>query len=290
MLLSNDDGFQLMKQNNSMLINLKQTLLDLTKPRIMGILNITPDSFYEGSRFTDLSKILIQTEKMLSAGATFLDIGGHSTRPGATPVSEEEELKRVSPVVEAIIQNFPEALISIDTFRSTIAQHCVEAGAVMINDVSGGTLDDKMFETVVKLNVPYVLMHSRGTPETMNQMTHYEDLVTDILDDLQRKIFQLRQLGQKDIIIDLGFGFAKTADQNYVLLNHLADFKLLDCPMLVGVSRKSMIWRKLNISPNDSLNGTTVLNTVALMKGANILRVHDVQEAMEAVKLVEFLN
>jgi dihydropteroate synthase len=273
-----------------MLINLKQTLLDLTKPSIMGILNITPDSFYEGSRFTDLSKILIQTEKMLSAGATFLDIGGHSTRPGATPVSEDEELKRVLPVVEAIIHNFPEAFISIDTFRAPIAQQCVEAGAVMVNDVSGGTLDDKMFETVAKLNVPYVLMHSRGTPETMNQMTDYQDLVTDVLDDLQRKIYQLRQLGQKDIIIDLGFGFAKTADQNYVLLNHLEDFRLLDCPMLVGVSRKSMIWRKLNISPNDSLNGTTVLNTVALMKGANILRVHDVQEAMEAVFLVKQLK
>jgi dihydropteroate synthase len=273
-----------------MLINLNQTLLDLTKPRIMGILNITPDSFYEGSRFTDLSKILSQTEKMLSAGATFLDIGGHSTRPGATPVSEDEELKRVLPVVEAIIHNFPEALISIDTFRASVAQQCVEAGAVMVNDVSGGILDDKMFETVAKLNVPYVLMHSRGTPETMNQLTDYRDLITDVLDDLQRKIYQLRQLGQKDIIIDLGFGFAKTADQNYVLLNHLEDFKLLDCAMLVGVSRKSMIWRKLNISPNDSLNGTTVLNTVALMKGANILRVHDVQEAMEAVFLVKQLK
>jgi len=273
-----------------MLINLKQTLLDLAKPRIMGILNITPDSFYEGSRFTDLSKILTQSEKMLSAGATFLDIGGHSTRPGASPVSEDEEFKRVLPVVEAIIHHFPEALISIDTFRSTVAQQCVEAGAAMVNDVSGGTLDAKMFETVAKLNVPYVLMHMRGTVETMTQMTHYDDLVTDVLDDLQRKIYQLRQLGQKDIIVDLGFGFAKTADQNYVLLNHLEDFKLLDCPMLVGVSRKSMIWRKLNISPKDSLNGSTVLNTVALMKGAKILRVHDVKEAFEAVTLIEFLG
>jgi dihydropteroate synthase len=273
-----------------MLINLKQILLDLTKPRIMGILNITPDSFYEGSRFTDLSKVLAQAEKMLSAGATFLDIGGHSTRPGASPVSEEEELKRVLPVVEAIIHNFPEALISIDTFRASVASACVKAGAVMINDVSGGDLDDKMFETVVDLNVPYVLMHSRGTPETMTHLTDYQDLVTDVMDELQRKIYRLRQLGQKDIIIDLGFGFAKTADQNYVLLNHLEDFRLLDCPMLVGVSRKSMIWRKLDISPNDSLNGTTVLNTVALMKGANILRVHDVQEAMEAVRLISILN
>jgi dihydropteroate synthase len=272
-----------------MLINLKQTLLDLSKPRIMGILNITPDSFYEGNRFTDLSKVLDRAEKMLSEGATFLDIGGHSTRPGASPVSEEEELNRVLPVVEAIMQKFPEALISIDTFRSSVAQKCVEAGAVIINDVSGGILDDKMFETVASLGVPYVLMHSRGTPETMTQMTHYDDLITDILDDLQKKVYQLRQLGQKDIIIDLGFGFAKTADQNYVLLKHLEDFRLLDCPMLVGVSRKSMIWRKLNISPNDSLNGSTVLNTVALMKGANILRVHDVKEAMEAVFLTSMI-
>jgi dihydropteroate synthase len=272
-----------------MLINLKQTLLDLSQPRIMGILNITPDSFYEGSRFTDLSKVLTQAEKMLSAGATFLDIGGHSTRPGATPVSEEEELRRVLPVVEGIIHNFPEALISIDTFRASVAAACVQAGAAMVNDVSGGDLDDKMFETVVGLNVPYVLMHSRGTPETMTKLTDYQDLVTDVMDELQKKIYRLRQLGQKDIIIDLGFGFAKTADQNYVLLNHLKDFRLLDCPMLVGVSRKSMIWRKLDISPNDSLNGTTVLNTVALMKGANILRVHDVKEAMEAVRLLSFM-
>lgn len=273
-----------------MLINVKGNLIDLSKPKIMGILNITPDSFYEGSRFTDLSKVLIEAEKMLLAGATFLDIGGHSTRPGATPVSEEEELRRVLPVVEGIIHNFPEALISIDTFRTTVASECVKAGAVMVNDVSGGDFDDKMFETVVSLNVPYVLMHSRGTPETMTQLTDYQDLVTDVVDELEKKIYRLRQLGQKDIIIDLGFGFAKTADQNYVLLNHLEDFRLLDCPMLIGVSRKSMIWRKLNISPNDSLNGTTVLNTVALMRGANILRVHDVKEAIEAVILLSYMN
>ena len=172
-----------------MLINTKGNLIDLSKPKIMGILNITPDSFYEGSRFMDLSKVLTQAEKMLLAGATFLDIGGHSTRPGATPVSEEEELKRVLPVVEGIIHNFPEALISIDTFRASIASECVQAGAVMINDVSGGDLDDKMFQTVVDLNIPYVLMHSRGTPETMTQLTDYQDLVTDIIDELQQKIY-----------------------------------------------------------------------------------------------------
>ncbi|MEA5260675.1 dihydropteroate synthase [Arcicella aquatica] len=256
----------------------------------MGILNITPDSFYANSRYDDLSKVLIQVEKMLSAGATFLDIGGHSTRPGARPVGEEEELSRVLPVVEIIIKHFPEALISIDTFRAGVALKCVEAGAIMVNDIAGGLLDDKMFETVANLNVPYILMHSRGTPETMQQMTDYDDLVMDVLDDLQQKVFQLRQLGQKDIIIDLGFGFAKTINQNYILLNHLRDFEVMECPMLVGVSRKSMIWRTLDISPNDALNATTVLNTIALTKGANILRVHDVKEAIEAVKLVDMLS
>lgn len=273
-----------------MIINCKGKLIDLSVPRIMGILNITPDSFYTNSRFDDLSKVLTQVEKMILAGATFLDIGGHSTRPGARPVGEEEELSRVMPVVESILKHFPEALISIDTFRAKVAAECVKAGSVMINDVSGGLLDDKMFETVADLDVPYVLMHSRGTPETMQQMTDYDDLVVDVLDDLQQKVFQLRQLGIKDIIVDLGFGFAKTADQNYILLNHLRDFEIMNCPMLVGVSRKSMIWRKLNISANDALNATTVLNTVALMKGANILRVHDVKEAMEVVKLVDLLS
>lgn len=272
-----------------MIINCKGKLIDLSNPKIMGILNITPDSFFDRSRYDDVSKVLVQVEKMLSSGATFLDIGGHSTRPGAMPVSEDEETRRVLPVVEAIIQRFPEALISIDTFRAKVATDCIAAGAVMINDVSGGILDDSMFDTVAKLNVPYVLMHSRGTPETMQQMTHYDNLVVDVLDDLQTKVAALRQLGVKDIIIDLGFGFAKTADQNYVLLNHLRDFEVINCPMLVGVSRKSMIWRKLNISANEALNGTTVLNTVALMKGANILRVHDVHEAMETVKLLSFL-
>lgn len=271
-------------------INCSGQLIDLSLPKVMGILNITPDSFYANSRYNDLSKILIQVEKMLSAGATFLDIGGHSTRPGARPVDAGEELSRVIPVVESILKRFPEALISIDTFRSEVASKCVEAGAVMVNDVSGGLLDDKMFETVARLNVPYVLMHSRGTPETMQQMTDYNDLVIDVLDDLQQKVAQLRQFGQKDIIIDLGFGFAKTADQNYVLLNHLKDFEVMNCPMLVGVSRKSMIWRKLNITANEALNATTVLNTIALMKGANILRVHDVAEAIEAVKLVDLLT
>ncbi len=271
-----------------MTINCKGKLIDLSIPKLMGILNITPDSFYEGSRFMELDKILAQTEKMLNDGATFLDIGGHSTRPGASPVNEEEEKNRVLPTIEGILKHFPEALISVDTFRASIAKESIELGAVMVNDVSGGDLDDKMFETVAKLDVPYVLMHSRGTPETMLQMTQYDDLIVDILDDLQKKVHQLRQLGQKDIIIDLGFGFAKNIEQNYQLINHLEDFSIMELPMLVGVSRKSMIWRKLDISPKDSLNGTTALNMIALMKGAKILRVHDVKEAMETVKIFEY--
>jgi dihydropteroate synthase len=269
-------------------INCKGKLIDLSIPKLMGILNITPDSFYEGSRFMELDKILAQTEKMLNEGASFLDIGGHSTRPGASPVSEEEEKKRVLPTIEGILKHFPEVLISVDTFRASIAKESIEIGAVIVNDVSGGDLDDKMFETVAKLEVPYVLMHSRGTPETMLQMTQYDDLVVDILDDLQKKVYQLRQLGQKDIIVDLGFGFAKNIEQNYQLINHLEDFSIMELPILVGVSRKSMIWRKLDISSKDSLNGTTALNTIALMKGAKILRVHDVKEAMEAVKIFEY--
>lgn len=254
----------------------------------MGILNITPDSFFERSRYDTLDKVLSQTEKMLEEGAAFIDIGGHSTRPNASPVSEEEELRRVIPAIEEIIRRFPDALISIDTFRAKVARESVFAGAVMINDVMGGNLDEEMFETTAGLNVPYVLMHSRGTPENMNQLTNYDDLVMDILDDLQQKVYQLRQLGQKDIILDLGFGFAKTTDQNFHLLNRLEAFNIMGLPMLVGVSRKSMIWRKLEISHMDALNGTTVMNTISLMKGANILRVHEVREAIEAVKLVEW--
>jgi dihydropteroate synthase len=234
---------------------------------------------------------LNQAEKMLSAGATFLDLGGHSTRPGATPVSEEEEIKRVLPATEIILKYFPEALISIDTFRSNVAKACVEAGAVIVNDVSGGLLDDKMYETVASFgDVPYILMHMRGTIETMTQLTQYDNLVLEVLDELQQKVAQLRTFNQRDIILDLGFGFAKNLDQNYELLNHLPDFEVMNLPMLVGVSRKSMIWRKLDILASEALNGTTALNAVALMKGANILRVHDVKEAIETISLIKAVN
>lgn len=273
------------------LINCRGKLIDLAHPQVMGILNITPDSFFERSRVHTETEILNQAEKMLSAGATFLDLGGHSTRPGAMPVSEEEEIKRVLPATEIILKHFPEALISIDTFRSEVAKACVEAGAVMVNDVSGGLLDDKMYETVASFgDVPYILMHMRGTIETMTQLTQYDNLVLDVLNELQLKVAQLRSFNQRDIIIDLGFGFAKNLDQNYELLNHLPDFKVMNLPMLVGVSRKSMIWRKLDILASEALNGTTALNAVALMKGANILRVHDVKEAMETISLIKAVN
>jgi dihydropteroate synthase len=271
-------------------LNIGGKLLDLSTPQVMGILNVTPDSFYSGSRVLQVEDAYKKAERMISEGASILDLGGHSTRPGADAVSEEEELKRVLPVVEMIQKRFSDAIISIDTFRSTVARQAVAAGAHIINDIAGGNLDANMFETVAALNVPYILMHSRGTPQTMKELNHYDNLVTDVLRELQVKIHQLQQLGVKDIVADLGFGFAKNADQNYVLLNELKAFQILNVPLLIGVSRKSMIWRKLSITADQSLNGTTVLNTIALMNGAHILRVHDVKEAVEAVKLVQLLH
>lgn len=270
-------------------LNIAGKLLDLSTPQVMGILNVTPDSFFSGSRVLQIEDAYKKADKMLSEGASMLDIGGHSTRPGADAVSEEEELNRVLPVVEMLRKRFPEAIISIDTFRASVARKSIEAGAHIINDIAGGNLDPLMFETVAELNVPYVLMHSRGTPQTMKELNQYDDLVTDVLRELQAKIYQLRQLGVKDIVADMGFGFAKNADQNYVLLRELRAFEALEVPLLVGVSRKSMIWRKLEITPEQSLNGTTALNMVALLNGASILRVHDVKEAVEVVKLVQLL-
>lgn len=271
-------------------LNIAGKLLDLSTPQVMGILNVTPDSFFSGSRVLQIEDAYKKADKMLSEGASMLDIGGHSTRPGADAVSEEEELNRVLPVVEMLRKRFPEAIISIDSFRASVARKSIEAGAHIINDIAGGNLDPLMFETVAELNVPYILMHSRGTPQTMKELNQYDDLVTDVLRELQAKIYQLRQLGVKDIVADMGFGFAKNADQNYVLLRELQAFGALGVPLLVGVSRKSMIWRKLDITPDQSLNGTTALNTVAILNGANILRVHDVKEAIEVVKLVRLLQ
>lgn len=256
----------------------------------MGILNVTPDSFHTGNRFGDEAALLERAEKMLSEGADFLDIGGYSTRPGAADISPEEEIRRVVPILEALSKRFPEAVLSIDTFRAAVARHATEAGAAIVNDVSGGLLDDAMFDTVAALGVPYILMHMRGTPQTMAGLNHYSDLIPDILDELHPKIARLRELGVKDIVIDPGFGFAKNAEQNYQLLRQADAFHAFGLPLLIGISRKSMIWKKLGIRPEEALNGTTVLNTIALQKGAHILRVHDVREARETIRLMEWLG
>lgn len=267
-------------------LNLSGRLLDLNTSAVMGILNITPDSFYEGSRFQpDSDQIVQKAGQMLADGATILDVGGYSTRPGAADISINEECDRVISVIEALIGNFPDALISIDTFRSEVARKAVGAGATMVNDVSGGNLDEELFQTVAELGVPYVLMHMRGTPQTMTKENKYEHLVRDILRELAEKMAQLRSLGIGDVIVDPGFGFAKNVSQNFELLNNLEHFQELNTPLLVGLSRKSMIWRSLGVTPAEALNGTTALNMLAMQKGANILRVHDVKEAVETVKL-----
>jgi len=264
---------------------LRGELVSLAKPKVMGILNVTPDSFYDGGRYTNEDQMLRRAEQMLAEGASFIDIGGYSTRPHAPEISEEEELARVVPAVRALQKAFPKAHISVDTFRSGVARAVVEAGACMINDISGGTLDEKMFETVSQLGVPYVLMHTRGTPQTMMKLTQYQNVVLEVLDELQKKIFQLRNLGQKDILVDVGFGFAKTREQNYEMLENLDYFELLKLPLLVGVSRKSMVHKTLGVTAAEALNGTTVLHTLALTKGASVLRAHDVKEAVESIRL-----
>ncbi len=271
-------------------LQVKGRLIDLSEPKVMGILNVTPDSFYDGGKFTGESAILKQVERMHTEGATFIDIGGYSSRPNAIDITEEEEKKRVLPAIEAIAKNFPEIIIAVDTFRSTIAKSSIEAGASMINDISGGSLDKKMPEVVAALQVPYILMHMLGTPQTMNTMTNYENLLKEIIDYFHQKINRLQLLGVKDLIIDPGFGFAKTIDQNFELLQKLDYLNILEKPILVGLSRKSTIWKTLSIKPEDALNGTTSLNTIALLKGASILRVHDVKEAVEVVKLIKALN
>ena len=265
-------------------LNLRGRLLMLDQPVVMGILNATPDSFYEGSRVSAMEAAVAQAGKMLADGAAMLDVGGYSTRPGADDVSEAEEIRRVVPVIESILQQFPGATVSVDTFRTSVAEAAVNAGALMVNDVSGGA-DGQMFETVARLQVPYVLMHSRGTPQTMAQLTQYNDLLSDMLKFFMVKLHTAHKSGIKDVVMDVGFGFAKTIEQNYFLLRNLDYFRVLELPMLVGLSRKSSIYKKLGITADGALNGTTVLNTLALTKGAAILRVHDVKEAVETVKL-----
>ena len=252
----------------------------------MGILNVTPDSFYDGGRYRQADQILRQAETMLTDGATFIDVGGYSSRPGASVVSEKEEKQRVVQTVDLLTKHFPEAYLSVDTFRPSVARAAVAHGVCLINDVSGGQ-DGVMFETVAALGVPYVLMHTRGTPQTMQQLTDYGDLVAEVVEYLQKKVATLRQFAVKDIMIDPGFGFAKTVDQNYELLSRLETLRSLELPLFVGLSRKSMIYRRLNVRAEEALNGTTVLNTVALLKGAAVLRVHDVREAVEAVRLTQ---
>jgi len=268
-------------------INCNGNLIDLTSPKVMGILNLTPDSFYDGGKYKSEKEILSQTEKMLAEGATFIDIGAYSSRPGAQPISEAEELARLLPILEIIVKTYPKALISIDTFRSAIARQAITSGACIVNDISAGNLDDKMFSTVAELQIPYIIMHMRGTPKNMQNNTVYDDLAKDIIFYFSKKINELRMLGLNDIILDVGFGFSKTLDQNYELLQNLNLFTYFDIPILSGLSRKSMLYKLLHISSKEALNATTTANTIALLQGSNILRVHDVKEAMESIKIVE---
>ena len=256
----------------------------------MGILNVTPDSFYDGGRYRNSSAIMRQVDQMLVEGATFIDVGAYSSRPNAEDVRESEELQRILPIIDLIVKNFPEVILSIDTFRSEIAKQCIEAGASMINDISAGHSDHKMLETIAEFKVPYIMMHMRGNPKTMQQQTQYDNLIKDILFYFSERIAKARTLGIVDLIVDPGFGFAKTLEQNYELLNSLELFNMIDLPLLAGLSRKSMIYKSLETSADEALNGTTVLNTIALQKGAHILRVHDVKEAMECIKLTQQLK
>jgi len=273
-----------------MTINCKGQLIDLSTPKVMGILNVTPDSFHDGGRYKDESSILRQVDTMLNEGATFIDVGGYSSRPGADHVSETEELTRVLPVIELILDRFPETLISIDTFRSYVAKISIEAGAALINDISAGHLDEDMLETIGQLGVPYIMMHMKGSPKTMQEETAYDDLVKDINFYFAERIAQAHSEKINDIIIDPGFGFAKTLEQNYELLNKMELLQITDKPILAGVSRKSMIYKTLGTTSENALNGTTALHMVALQKGAKILRVHNVKEAMECVTLFNQLT
>ena len=273
-----------------MTINCAGKLIDLSIPKIMGILNITPDSFYDGGRYNSDKKILDHVEKMIIDGAIFIDIGAYSSRPGGVDIDENEELKRIIPAVELVNKKFPEIIISVDTFRSKVAEVCLNSGAAIINDISASQLDEKMMETISKYNVPYIIMHMKGNPQNMMDKTNYDDMLQEMIKYFSKKINQAISYKINDIIIDPGFGFAKNIKQNYDLLNHLDLLKILDKPIMVGISRKSMIYKSLNSTPEEALNGTTVLNTVALIKGASILRVHDVKEANECIKLIGSLN
>ena len=273
-----------------MTINCKGILVDLVAPKIMGILNVTPNSFFDGGKYKNETEILSQVEKMLLDGSTFIDVGAYSSKPNAEFVSEQEEISRIVPVVNLILKHFPETIISIDTFRSEVAKASIESGAAIINDISAGNLDEKMFEIIAKYNVPYIMMHMRGNPQTMQTLTNYEDIVKEMLFYFSEKVAIARSFGINDLIIDPGFGFAKTIAQNYEVFQKMELFNILELPLLIGVSRKSMIYKTLDTSIENALNGTTVLNTLALTKGSKILRVHDVKEAMECLTLFNKIN
>ena len=266
-------------------LNIKGKIFELNSPKIMGILNATPDSFFKDSRVNTVTQILHKAEKMLDEGAHILDIGGFSTRPNAEEVSIEEEITRILPLIDAISREFPEAIVSIDTFRSKVAKQAIEAGASIINDISGGQADSDMFETVVQLKVPYIMMHMRGTPTTMMKNVTYENVVKEVVQFFSQQVSILKKMGHNDIIIDPGFGFSKTIEQNYELLKHLNHLQMVGCPILIGVSRKTMIYKLLKTTPEMALNGTNILNFASLEKGARILRVHDVKESRETIEL-----
>lgn len=267
-------------------MNVNGRLITFGRPLIMGILNLTPDSFFDGGRHNRVDDALRKAEQLIQEGADIIDIGAYSSRPGASPISPEEETNRAMPVIRELTQTYPDIILSIDTFRADVAEACVEGGVHIINDISGGTLDKEMFSTVARLQVPYILMHIRGTPETMQTLTDYEDVVLDVATDLGKKISALRALGVKDIILDPGFGFAKTLDQNYELLHRVDELHYFGLPILGGISRKSMIYKKLDITPEEALTGTIALNTVLLTKGIQLLRVHDVKEAKQLIDLL----
>lgn len=273
-----------------MTINCKGKLIDLSTPKVMGILNVTPDSFFDGGRYKDESSILNQVENMLNQGATFIDIGAYSSRPNAPFVSEDEELQRILPIIKLLVNTFPNINISVDTFRSAIAKATIEAGGALINDISAGFLDENMLQTIANLHVPYIMMHMRGTPQTMQTLTEYDNLVKDINFYFSERIAKARALGIIDLVLDPGFGFAKTLDQNFELLNKFELLNITELPLLAGISRKSMIYKTLDTTANDALNGTTALHMIALQKGAKILRVHDVKEAQECITLYNKLH
>lgn len=280
-----------METLSSKYINVNGSLLDLSGSCVMGILNITPDSFYAGSRMQTEAEIAARAQQILDEGAGIIDIGAYSSRPNAENVSPREEMERLRMGLEILRKTHPGAVISVDTFRADVARMCVEEyGVAIINDIAAGEMDGDMFRTVVELNVPYIMMHMQGTPQNMQQHPHYDNLLKEVFLYFAQKVQQLRDLGMKDIILDPGFGFGKTVEHNYELLAHLEEFRVFELPLLVGISRKSMIYRLLGNTPQDALNGTTVLDTICLLKGADILRVHDVREAVETVKIVEAMR